>query len=153
MTSVIPSNSLCRRHSQIQAPKTGMFYAKPWEDRLPDTNTEMRTKQAEITRKRYMHNIITPARLKSRRCGSKGTKFVLAIVSHQARMIVGLKKVADVNPFELGKSLFTEAKVKEKKEQDRKELDGKRKLAENCVQRYSSMRSCLASSVQDGPGF
>ena len=66
-------------------------------------------------------------------------------------MIVDPKKVADVNPFELGKSLFTEAKVKEKKEQDRKELDGKRKLAENCVQRYSSMRSCLSSSVQDDP--
>ena len=32
-TSVIPSDSLCRRHSQTLAPKTDMFYAKPWDIR------------------------------------------------------------------------------------------------------------------------
>ena len=69
----------------------------------------------------------------------EGDKFGLAIVSHQVTMMFDPKKAADVNPFEMGKSLITKAKVRRKKRaRQKKQLDGKRKLAKNCVQQYTA---------------
>jgi hypothetical protein len=71
--------------------------------------------------------------------------------SHQARMIFDPKRAATTSPFEAGNSLIKKAKVKEKKEHDRKEVDEQRKFADNCFQRITSMRSCVASFVEDAP--
>ena len=91
-----------------------------------------------------------PRKRKVKKMLVEGNKVVIGN-SHQARMMFDPKGAAITNPFEAGNSMIKKAIVKEKKEHDRKELDGKCKLADNCFQQCMSDRSCVASSVDDAP--